>query len=494
MILSIFFPEKGINISPNLTLRFPGINNIDSVRTAEYPDFYSIITPEDPPVIWKSQVDNKIEKNDGDDKIVLETNEKADEKIKLNNKSVIRNVIDFSSLDKKLFPIEYGTLGNTALNSFFESIRKSGEGNQPIRIIHYGDSQIEEDRISLTLRNKFQERFGGKGSGFFSLGNLNNSSFSVINSFSKNWQNFSLFNKDHAWLRKSGIGILTEFSRYEPVNFKSAGKTVRGAWIKITRQGNIPVSRGFDKIQILLSNVKSPIIIELFINDNFTGVKSITSGNSLQTVIWDFDMSPDKVQINFRGNTSPDIYGIALDGSSGISLDNVALRGRSGLGFSEMNKTLISNIHNSQNVKLLIFQFGINLVRGLLSDYLEYEEELYKQLMILREISPDVSILVVGLSDMSRKTNGRYESYPNIKLIRNAQKNAAKRSGCAFWDLYEAMGGENSMIQWVNANPPLARKDFAHFNLEGDKLVANLIFNAIMREFESYNHNKKGKY
>jgi uncharacterized protein YehS (DUF1456 family) len=34
------------------------------------------------------------------------------------------------------------------------------EGKKVVRIIHYGDSQIEGDRIISFLRNKIQNKFG----------------------------------------------------------------------------------------------------------------------------------------------------------------------------------------------------------------------------------------------------------------------------------------------------------------------------------------------
>ena len=42
-----------------------------------------------------------------------------------------------------------------------------------VRIVHYGDSQIELDRISQDLRQTLQERFGGSGTGLFpAIGNV----------------------------------------------------------------------------------------------------------------------------------------------------------------------------------------------------------------------------------------------------------------------------------------------------------------------------------
>jgi len=37
--------------------------------------------------------------------------------------------------------------------------------NDPIRVLHYGDSQLEGDRISADLRERFQTAFGGSGVG-----------------------------------------------------------------------------------------------------------------------------------------------------------------------------------------------------------------------------------------------------------------------------------------------------------------------------------------
>jgi lysophospholipase L1-like esterase len=44
------------------------------------------------------------------------------------------------------------------------------------------------------------------------------------------------------------------------------------------------------------------------------------------------------------------------------------------------------------------------------------------------------------------------------------------------------MGGANSMPNWVNANPPLASKDYVHFNDQGAKKVAQLFTDALLDE------------
>jgi lysophospholipase L1-like esterase len=132
-------------------------------------------------------------------------------------------------------------------------------------------------------------------------------------------------------------------------------------------------------------------------------------------------------------------------------------------------------------------QFGVNVVPYVIKDYTFYEEQFYNQLKLLKSIAPGVSILVVGVSDMSRKEGELYVSYPNIEKIRDAQRRAAFKAGCAFWDLYEAMGGENSMPSWVFAKPALANKDFTHFTAKGASLVSEMLYKALLSEYEKFN-------
>lgn len=106
--------------------------------------------------------------------------------------------------------------------------------------------------------------------------------------------------------------------------------------------------------------------------------------------------------------------------------------------------------------------------------------------MKIKKIAPDVPVIVIGVADMSVQEGDHYVSYPNIEKVRDALKTASLESGVAYWDLYEAMGGKNSMPSWVFADPPLASSDFVHFNPEGAKIIANMFYNALMFEYNRY--------
>jgi hypothetical protein len=94
---------------------------------------------------------------------------------------------------------------------------------------------------------------------------------------------------------------------------------------------------------------------------------------------------------------------------------------------------------------------------------------------------------------MSLRENGKYITYPGLEAIRDALRNAALESGFGFWDLYEAMGGKNSMPSFVNANPALASPDYIHFNNLGINLVAEMFYNALMVEYSEFETQKSGR-
>lgn len=48
------------------------------------------------------------------------------------------------------------------------------------------------------------------------------------------------------------------------------------------------------------------------------------------------------------------------------------------------------------------------------------------------------------------------------------------------------MGGRNSMVSWVEADPPLAATDYTHFSPLGARKVGELFYTALINEFAAY--------
>jgi len=395
------------------------------------------------------------------------------------------------------FPIQFAdSLHPKQLDNFFESLRKIYKDKSLVRIVHYGDSQIEGDRISEYLRTRLQNRFGGCGVGLVPV--LEKQSFrsTLTTHHAPNWVRNAIYGNDAP--KKKGtfrFGLLASAYRYSPKtndSLSSSNKTYR-AWVsfKETNMQSDPKNTQIENIKILYSSPASRINTSIKIEEEDTKRDSALQyslgyANDFHVFEQYLPAKFKKMTIHFESTEGAEIYGVALDCNEGIAVDNVALRGSSGVEFTKIDKEFFRQQIKEMNVKLIIMQFGVNVVPNVLSDYTFYENLFYQQLKYLKSLSPDLNILVVGVSDMAHKKGTHYESYPNIEKIRDAQKRAAFKTGCAFWDLYEAMGGHNSMLSWVNNKPALGNKDFTHFTARGARLVGEMLYNALMKEYDNY--------
>ena len=95
---------------------------------------------------------------------------------------------DFSKIDtSNLVRISY-----PAANPYFTGEIKSLLTHGNCRILHFGDSQLEGDRISGYLRNRLQSVYGGSGPGFIPIKQVyEHSSAEVV--VSDNWLRFASF-------------------------------------------------------------------------------------------------------------------------------------------------------------------------------------------------------------------------------------------------------------------------------------------------------------
>ena len=109
----------------------------------------------------------------------------------------------------------------------------------------------------------------------------------------------------------------------------------------------------------------------------------------------------------------------------------------------------------------------------------------------LKENLPGSNFLLISVSDRSHNQNGKFVTMPNILLMRDAQREIARKSKIAFWDLLSAMNGENSMEKLVTATPPLAAKDYTHVNFAGGRRLAKKLADALLYEQVKYDSKRK---
>ncbi|HOE04384.1 MAG TPA: hypothetical protein PLZ52_04150 [Bacteroidales bacterium] len=460
-IIMVVFPREGIRISKDVVLYFPSFS-----------DFFA---PKQPEMDIDSMLSKQFDINnlENDDSI---------------------SALDIEELKKLVTPLEFPAGNTTALDPFFAKLN-SMDGDGKVRIMHYGDSQIEGDRITAFLRNKFQSRFGGKGMGLTTAGALY-SQFSIIQNNSENWIRYQGYMGQQVGVRNKKYGAMISFSRFSPLLDSAAmpGTTNYKAWLNF-RKSDLAYSntKQFKTITIFYGNAKASTKISISSGDVVLTTDSLKSGEGLHVFTYSSSTYLENVKFEFEGCDSPDFYAISFEDDKGVYIDNIALRGSAGTVFSTSDATLLSQMYAKLDIDLFILQFGGNVMPYIKDAKAakQHASYFYSQMAFLKRLVPDACFIVIGPSDMSVKEKDQYITYPMLETVRDELKAATHKAGGVYWDMYKAMGGKNSMIAWVNASPPLAGTDFTHFTPQGTSVIANMFYNALILEYSSYNERMK---
>ncbi len=461
LIISFFFPQDGLNLGDKINLKFLTFDEILTKDSIEYADISDIVEQPAPetssdtlpgPVV--AAVDSIPDTSD----IPV---------IKIPPKTNIHS-IRFPEGKRDLF------------SSFFASLTGLKENKELLRILHYGDSQIEADRITGYIRHRMQTTFGGSGCGLVPAVPLYNGKRSISQSYSDNWKRFTGFINRDASIDHRRYGALFAFSAIRrPVNIFTGDE-----WLEFKPSPiAYPTAKKFNYVSLILGKSDSSFTrIRFMVNDSTADNVDVAYSFRYNKLNWQLDQVPKNIRFVFGPDESMIVYGVSLDDTWGVAVDNIPLRGSSGLMFSKTDTAFLRQMYQDMNVGMLILQFGGNAV-PYLKNFKQYENYFKRELRVVKKMLPKIPVLVVGPSDMSVKEKGKFITHPNLEGVRNAVRDAALDSGCAFWDMYEAMGGRNSMPSWVYAEPPLAVSDFVHFNTRGAKIIAEMLYNSFMYEY-----------
>jgi len=388
---------------------------------------------------------------------------------------------------KVKYPLQFPTEEAKALDGFFASLRGLSSANELIRVMHIGDSQLEGDRISDYLRNRLQKRFGGCGVGLVPVRQPNDIMGSIYQESSENWVEYRSYGAERKQPMHKNYGIMGSYFNLHEEGNAPAEVPYKGTVRYVRARKVSDRFRAVERIGILYRPNRQPLSVAYSVNSGTTQNFTASPSDELkQRKVWVENGDFRSIELAFESKGNPDVYGLTFDCRRGIALDNVAMRGSSGVEFTQINRNFLREQLRMLNVKMMVLQFGVNVVPAEREEYGYYEYSLKRQIEHIKSAIPDMAIVVIGVSDMSKKVGTAFESYPNITLIRDAQKNAALATGCAFWDLYEAMGGQNSMVSWVNVTPPLASTDYTHFTSRGARLVGEMFYKALIKAYNDY--------
>ncbi len=348
-----------------------------------------------------------------------------------------------------------------SLKNFFAAVKLAG--SKRVRIAHYGDSAIEGDNISADLRKNLQTKYGGNGVGIIGVTPLDVQFRTTTNvKFSTDWKTSSALSANSEKLPLGINGYIYQASANSWVRYEASGRynarSFSSARVLYTSDKNFSIKYSFDDKTEMTAELKASKSPAEYVLDAKAKVKSVKI-----TVV-----NPSKTYF----------YGVSLEDGNGLYLDNFALRGNSGVALREMDMNTLKSFNKLLNYRLVILNFGLNIAGADQKDYGWYESAMEKIVNQYKEAFPEASFLVVSVQDKSMKKGTQFVTEPGVPKLVEAQKKIALKTGVAYFNLYEAMGGMNSMSDFVSQG--LAEKDYTHMKLTGAKKLADLITDALL--------------
>jgi lysophospholipase L1-like esterase len=186
----------------------------------------------------------------------------------------------------------------------------------------------------------------------------------------------------------------------------------------------------------------------------------------------------------FRNAKGLQALGVVLEDNTGVVVDNFSLRGNSGVVLDALDMNSCRALNEIRAYDLIILQYGLNVATEQMNEYGWYRDRMVKVIQHIRECFPETDILLLGVSDRSKYRNGFYQTMPEVMSLLKAQYQAAQIAQVPFWSVFDAMGGENAMVRYVDRR--WASKDYTHLSFRGGKEIASLLFNALIFEKELY--------
>ena len=363
----------------------------------------------------------------------------------------------------------------TCFDKFFENAEKAERQHRIIRVLHYGDSQIEQDRISCRLRERLQMVFGGGGPGMLPL-RQPVQTITFNQSASGSIMGQSTYG-DSTFHRANG--------NYGPM--LRSWRLTGGANMSLyASKGNYASERAgrFSSIRVLFNNRPGPLSVSMRNRKGPGEYSQTVTSQGVGMIEWRMDTVTSSASLTLRGTA--DIYGVLVDDGYGVAVDNIAMRGVSGHQFKQANFDQLAESYRMMDVGMIIMEFGGNSVPYLRSEKAidTYCQKLGEQIDYVREACPEAAILFVGPSDMSTKVGGQLATYTMLPTVVERLREMANEHGAAYWSIYDAMGGYNSMIAWVKSG--YAGSDYIHFSHKGARIMGDYLADALTKMYELY--------
>lgn len=345
-------------------------------------------------------------------------------------------------------PLERGELIASTLND------STIHANGVYRIVHFGDSHIQADRITSAIRKELQHICGDGGSGIIFPYSLCGS-YGPMGVDTKVTGNYSyitqLKNPSSEPIGLMGYNLHLQSNTNLSMTFNDDFKGKRSKTITIW------IHSPQDTTHIIL-------------NGAWTLTQRKSLGLGIYSYTYETAIIPNEISFTAAINTS--FWGLEFHSPDGLSYQQNGLVGAQFTHLISHADHVILQL-NSIQPDLLIFSYGTNEAYTEI-DTLAYLKQISKFIQRVKTSLPHTPILITNAPDT--RSSGKIP--PSQISVNETLRKAASECHAAYFDLNKAMGGWGSLYTWNKKGFLL--KDMLHFNKEGAKVLGMLIGYAML--------------
>jgi hypothetical protein len=393
--------------------------------------------------------------------------------------------LDSLSFKKGFWPVEeYSVTKQDNLVTLYKALLNAKK--QKVHLAFFGDSMIEGDIVTQDFRAMLQKRFGGRGVGFVPIkNNVPGFRKTIQQTFADNWKTYTVIED-----RQADIPYGMNGEAFVP---SVTGKDGDASWASFTGVKEYAGLDSFHIVKLYYSNPVNADVQVMLTKDGKSSTVTLQGGGGLKTLTLNSGKSIHNIKLTFLPSDKVYIYGLNFDDETGVYVDDLDMRGASGMQLSVINDDIMQGFKNDLDIKGLVLQYGINVVHSGTDKYSYYTKGSGNTINSLKSKMPGCGILINSVSDRAVRKHGGYETMPEIHDFIEVQRSIAKQTNVAFWNLFQAMGADSSMINMVNSDLPLANKDYTHFKPMGGSWIASYMYYSFLYDFEKFAWEQKYK-
>ena len=364
-----------------------------------------------------------------------------------------------------------------SLKHFYQALWRT-EAHQPgavTRVLHYGDSPTTADSITADVRSLLQQHFGDAGHGFV------------------------LIAKPWAWYGHRGVEAHGTGWHIEAASQNRAKDGFHGL-------GGVSFEGGAGAESHLVLREDHARMEVHYLLQPGGGVLRVEAGGALlgkvntdgefkQPAFEMFQLPEGARELDLTVESGPvRMFGVILERNGpGVIYNSLGLNGgqvQMVLRCFERSQWAAELQHEDPD--LVVVNYGTN--ESLYADYIEryYPNELREVIRRIKTALPKSSILVMSPMDRGeRDSSGQIATPPTLPRLVEIQRQVAAETGCAFFNTFQAMGGEGTMARWYESQPRLVSADFMHPLPAGAKKVGVLLDQALEAGFREFKARKQ---